>query len=101
MVANAVFGFIIKNQIFQLSEEIMKKILIASVFIVFIINITFVLSINNKILEKIKYIEMVIVLTYLNSTFIDKFINWLPIIIFEFGYVILKNIINFNTKLKF
>ncbi|WP_300350488.1 hypothetical protein [Clostridium sp.] len=79
----------------------MKKILIASVFIVFIINITFVLSINNKILEKIKYIEMVIVLTYLNSTFIDKFINWLPIIIFEFGYVILKNIINFNTKLKF
>ncbi len=101
MVTNAVFGFIIKNQIFQLSEEIMKKILIASVFIVFIINITFVLSINNKILEKIKYIEMVIVLTYLNSTFIDKFINWLPIIIFEFGYVILKNIINFNTKLKF
>lgn len=117
LIANEIFWIIIKNPIFELKEDILKNTLIAAVSLVFITHIIFGLFVNKENFSNIKYIGVVIVLAFLNSTLVNKFINSLSIIkyedfknyiitiiisimIFGIGYLILRRITDFTFKLK-
>lgn len=114
-ILNCAFWIVTKNIIFKLDENILKNTLIANIIVVISINLIFIICIDRIEFDKLKYIIMLLVISFINNNFINRlidkvfiirygdFINIITTIIiaislFILGYYILKKLLLKSLK---